>query len=1205
MAEEQVIRENLERNLGNEEAAPLLPLTEELQSLLHQVRRARGRVVALEGENYIHRRRANHATLHDYSGNLPDNVRHGPLGKLSSSLYKADDLLDQILTSYQHTRLWRERRGGNGRENRSHFVQQVVHAMARSTQEVSLFISPIYAKIMAGRVTEIRKEIENVVGLLLDEPNIPNQPGQRNFRHIEWVEPAQHTVTGRKEDRMEILKKLLQPQRYSKTNVSVICMYGLPGVGKSALAKDIYDDEEIESHFDLRMWISASQITDEKEIIRGIVESCTSRRSNYQDSKVHQNGTIPVRDLLGCRNTRISTSSLTSGARDNKTDIYQRRLKKEIGGKLYLLVLDGVYLKEWQCLRELLEGGAGGSRILMTTHLDEVVDLVKGEFTEAKAYPLKGLSENHSWLSFKRRALVEGTSPNDEVKEVAFKIANICKHVPLTIKVAARFLQGKSREEWLTFTEGLHFIRDQGEDIMEHVLHLTYSDLPPRLRACIGYCSLFPDDFTFNKHDLISLWIAQGYINHQDGTSLQHAGELYLKELSRRCFFEDVSTDDLGNLLTCKMHHIVHNHTFKYTAGLASVHGMIQITDLTAKRDVVNCRSNSLLKLSLGLRTLMFIKEPDCDIKVDNLISNQLISSYRRLRVLDLHDLGVSELPDSIGDQIHLRYLDISNNDALVTLPKSFTRLCNLQTLKLNSCPKFKQLANDFGLLVNLKRLEVDDCDSLTCMPLGLEKLTQLETLSRFIIGKGSVKETATIGLQALRKLTMLRGRLEIQFTGDWMTNISEATQALCTKENLVELKIRWAQGTSNAQDRSEEEILAHKKTLEKNLKPNKNLKILCIEGYQGNDFPSWANKEMTPSLPNLVIISIEGCGKCRYLPPFSDLAHLKKLTLRHMANVQFVEDTASIELPVLGSQESAQERPFFPSLKELTLHNFYSLEGWQQEVASIEKAKTRSFPFLSVLRIWNCPKLISFPSFTGVLDLDLQNINHLLFTKCAKTAPRPMNKVYTRSLKIKGCLKLTDLREVRRGLEDLPALKHLVIDGCDELISLANDIGKIRSLERLEISNCKVLDLSSGSDTQRRVVQQAHCVSCFLWSPWRKLTSLHHLRLREIPKMKTLPDGLQHVKTLKAMWISACKSLGSLPDWISSLTALQHLRIESCRALKRLPEELKDIKSLMKVEIIECPELIERCREHTGEDWPNIKHARVLLHKSRRYGYV
>ncbi|KAK9678189.1 hypothetical protein RND81_11G194500 [Saponaria officinalis] len=1190
MAEQLVIWENLERNLVKAEVASQPPLKEELQKLLDQVTRAQGPVVAaIEGSNHIHHTHANHAALHDHSDNL---ARRGLLEKLSARLYQADDLLDRMEGNERA-----ENEGGNQRHLVSLFL--------------SLSNQLIFPRVMAGRVEKIRKRIEVLVNQLQNEPN--NQPEKRDFRHIGSVKPDQQTVTGRKKDRKKIVDMLLEPEKCSNTNVSVICMFGTEGLGKTALAKHIYEDDEIKSHFDLRMWISVSQIHDENEIIRGIVESCTSRRSNHQNSKDPQIETNPLRDLLGCRSTSATTSSLNNNAHHNEIDMYERRLRREIKEKVYLLILDGVSPNKWQRLGGLLAGGARGSRILMTAQSAEVANLVPAESFGAKYYPLPDLSEIHSWDLFKKMALEKGVSLDEDKKQAGYEIVDICKYVPLTIKVAARFLQGKSTEEWFRFMEGLKLSRDQGGDIMEHVLHVSYSDLPPRLRACLTYCSLFPDDFTFNKHDLISLWIAQGYVDPQDRTSLEHAGEKYFMELSRRCFFEDVKIDDLENILTCKMHHIVRKLASNFTAAIARVHvtdsGMIQITDPTAKHVTVNCGSHSSLKLSPptlndpSLRTLIFVKEPDCDIKVDTLISNQLISTYRRLRVLDLHNLGVNELPDSIGDQIHLRYLNVSKNDGLVTLPKSLSRLCNLQTLKLNSCPRLKRLANDFQLLLNLKRFEVDECESLTCMPPGLEKLTQLETLSRFVVGKESSKKTTPVGLEALSRLEMLRGRLAIDFTGDW-ANIPETKEALRTKQNLVEVKISWAQRASDAQVPSQKEISAHRQTLE-NLRPHENLKILRIEGYKGNDFPSWADKEIMSTLPNLVIINIEGCKECLYLPPFGELTHLKKLTLRHMANVQFVEATASLDSPVIRSKENVQQRMFFPSLRELTLHNFYNLKGWHEDVASTEQPKTRSFACLSKLRIWNCPKLISFPSLTGVADVDLRNVNHLLLTKCTKTEPRPKNKGCTINLQIKGCLDLNDFREVRYGLGGLPSLKHLVVDSCDALISLAYDVGQITSLERLEISSCEKLDLSKESETQRTAVQLAHRVSCFLWSPWRNLKSLSHLTLRELPKLETLPDGLQHVKTLKTMWISACQSLESLPEWISSLTALQHLQIESCRALKMLPEGLKDIRSLMKVEIIECPELIERCRKHKGEDWRKIKHARVLLHKSRRYGYV
>ncbi|XP_074276952.1 putative disease resistance protein RGA1 [Silene latifolia] len=1216
MAAEWVVWENLKRTLNEHEITLLLSFKEAFDRLRELVT-----TVNLEGLRSL-------VSSHDQgaSDDLSGSQMGERLKRLSTLLHEADDLLDQILTFVQRPRLCGGQRGGNGRENWNHLVQRVAHAMAITTQEVSLFVSSsnqlVFPKIMARRVKKVSDKIQDRVRQFANELDNTNQAGERRFQPIEWTGLAEESIIGRENDKKKIIDKLLQPPKDSMSQVPIIYMSGLPGVGKSALAKEIYEDVKVKSHFDLRMWIPVSNITDDTEIIREIVEACTKRKSNYSDnfqsphyysSRVDQNDMKSLRDLLGCQGSNVSAISPTSNTGQNEIDIYERRLRKEIKGKHYLLILDDLRLQIWQRLRHLLAEGGKGCQILVTARLPitEVADLVNDETLEVQAYPLEGLEKKHSWTLFKTLALDQGEPYSAEMKKTGLEIADICKHLPLTIKIAARFLHGRNRNgsisaEWSAFRDGLGLIRDQQVDVMEHVLYLTCSDLPTRLRVCFGYCSLFPNHFTFNKHDLIDLWIAQGFVNPQDGQNLEEIGEKYFLELVRRCLFEEVTYDELGNILCCKMHHIVCSIASNLTVGVTKIpmtdSRMIEVPDPTPKHVSVNCRGYSTLKFSSrslkgpSMRTLIFIKEPDCEIKVDKLVCNQLISSYRRLRVLDLQDLGIKELPDSIGDQIHLRYLDLSKNEGLVTIPKSFTRLYNLQTLKLNSCSMLKLFATDFGVLNNLKRFEIDDCDSLTCMPLGLEKLTQLETLNRFVVGKRSYTSTTYVGLKALSGLIMLRGRLAIEFTGEWLTNILEAKPLELAGEwmrntsKLNEVKIRWARRTSDIEVPSEQEISAQEMILER-LQPNSNLKILCIEGYRGRYFPSWANVDtIYSSLPNLVIISIEGCGECKFLPPFGELQHLRKLTLRHMTNVLYFESPAG------GREEVVEDRPLFTSLQELTLHNFFNLKAWQREVAAIHQAEPRPFPSLSTLRIWNCPNLSSLPSFPKVTDLKLRNVNQLLLDDCARKASSLTNTIQTRSLQIKACPNLKGFEVVRNGLGGLPSLKHLVIERCDALSSLASDLKNLASLERLKISSCKELDLSKDTGRFCRL---------FPFSPWKKLKCLRELTLIEIPKMETLPEGLKHVTTLKLLWISACQSLGSLPEWISSLIVLQHLRIESCRALKRLPKELKDVQSLIKVEITECPELMERCREHTGEDWSYIKHARVLLHKSWRYGYV
>ena len=56
-------------------------------------------------------------------------------------------------------------------------------------------------------------------------------------------------------------------------------------------------------------------------------------------------------------------------------------------------------------------------------------------------------------------------------------------------------------------------------------LHLSYHYLPPKVKQCFAYCSIFPKDYVFQKEELILLWVAEGLV-----------GGLQRRGYDRRCW---------------------------------------------------------------------------------------------------------------------------------------------------------------------------------------------------------------------------------------------------------------------------------------------------------------------------------------------------------------------------------------------------------------------------------------------------------------------------------------------------------------------------------------------------------------------------------------------------------------------------------------------------------------------------------------------
>ena len=74
-----------------------------------------------------------------------------------------------------------------------------------------------------------------------------------------------------------------------------------------------------------------------------------------------------------------------------------------------------------------------------------------------------------------------------------------------------------------------------------------------------SYCTVFPKDYNMYKEELISLWMAQGYLNAEEDEEMEMIREEHFYILAACSFFQEFKKDDDDNIMSCKMHDTVYD----------------------------------------------------------------------------------------------------------------------------------------------------------------------------------------------------------------------------------------------------------------------------------------------------------------------------------------------------------------------------------------------------------------------------------------------------------------------------------------------------------------------------------------------------------------------------------------------------------------------------------------------------------------------
>ncbi|GLU17198.1 hypothetical protein SLE2022_335890 [Rubroshorea leprosula] len=983
-------------------------------------------------------------------------------------------------------------------------------------------------------------------------------------------------VIGREGDVSKIVDLLIDSS--NKEPLSVISVVGMGGLGKTTLVKSVQNHEKIVRNFGKTMFICVSEDFDVKKILKEMLESLTK-----EGCSIENQATIvgKIQDLLKNEN--------------------------------YLLILDDVWNEDplkWEALRGcLLEINKNkASRMVVTTRSENVASIM-GALGE-HMYHLEGLEDEECWSIIEQRAFGDSLVPNLELEAIGRQIAKKCKGVPLVANVTGASLSNRrDRGEWVSVNNSFDAsssLEDDRRTWTVRVLQLSFDRLPnTTLKQCFAFCSIFPKDWKIQKEMLIQLWMAEGFLQPSQGSSMEDIGNKYFNDLLSYCLFLEEERDSTGKIKSCKMHDLIRDlatynsksETLILTAGSESNIAHVRHLNLVDAGEIVPTNLAEVAgKLhSLFLRGDILGKMPD---------------SFKRLRILSFghrRRAKTEQLPTWIGKMKHLRYLDISSTN-IKELPQFIMELYSLQTLRFMYCSRIVKQPEGVENLVSLRHIYFNN---YSCMPLRIGRLKDLQTLQLFVVG---LQEGSRI--EELGCLSQLRGELRICHL-EHVENYSEAKKAkLSEKIELYELSLEWTERNTE-ECNHDEDVLA-------GLKPPPNLRDLTIVCYGGEKCPSWMEPGLSESfsLNNLVDLNILRCRKLKSMPIMIGLSSLQQLRISDCLELTRIGDgvfafPASLRelriwscprLETIGDSlstltcleeldliqcEDLRLIPIMSGLSSLQqLRIYYCFE--------LTRIRDGAFAFPKSLRrldIWSCPRLEtigeSISTLTCLEELDLSRFEDL----------RPILSVNglssLRKLRIDKCSSAVSLPN---GLSSSTALKKLIISECPNLISISEDLKDLHSLVELGIIHCENLRSIPEESFSCLVCLERLEIGGFSkeLEEFPCLNSIHHLHasLQELTlygweKLTHLPPQIQHLTSLSELRIFNFNQVEALPEWLGSLSFLQTLWIGDCANLKYLPsaQAMQRLSKLQCLRIYECPELKERCAKETGLEWFKISH--------------
>ncbi|GFP83586.1 putative late blight resistance protein homolog r1a-6 [Phtheirospermum japonicum] len=546
------------------------------------------------------------------------------------------------------------------------------------------------------------------------DPNNP-QPGRSLLGNSSWHAPTfENTVVGLENDLVKFKDQLTG----SPYNLEILTIVGMGGIGKSTLAKIVYDDPLTVYYFDVRAWITVSQEYQVKNILLSLIRSVSQLTD---DICVRYNNSNPDDQHI----------ILKDGINQLSDHQLAEQLYRSLRGKRYLIVMDDIWCNNaWDDLRRSFPEDRNGSRVILTSRHKEVALYVNSN-NSPPPHDMRFLNVDEGWELLKLKVFAKRSCP-DELEQIGKQIAEKCRGLPLAIVVVAGHLSklSKTIEIWSSVAENVGQLVTKNKEQFLDIIAMSYNQLPHHLKACFLYTGAFPENVDIPVWRLTALWIAEGFLKRETGKSLEKAAEECLEDLiDRSLILAEKRTNE--RVTACRIHDLLRDFCLReakkenfwhvmtrndpfFTEGIQihrrlCVHSDIfpyAVSEYSNPRVRTFLSSNSSTQLSF-LTGFVFAR-----------------MGFELLRVLDMISYYFSQFPIQVLKLVRLRYLALSTSGELPSSNKHRENYNGNWCLPFSKRGDFQESISD---LVNLQILIVNwGYRESHCLPFDIYAMAQL-----------------------------------------------------------------------------------------------------------------------------------------------------------------------------------------------------------------------------------------------------------------------------------------------------------------------------------------------------------------------------------------------------------------------------------------------------------------------------------------------